>query len=529
MVEESPVLLPPAEESIEAEPDTALEPEPDSGEPTPESSSEPGFVCACKESMRSACEGLPFYKEHESQRYCVLHYPAKEKSADFKAELDNKLNKKDFDFRGVWFPDDVDFSSFEFSAAADFSSAKFSAAADFSSATFSADANFFFARFAAAAYFKDASFGAAAYFFRARFGAAAYFNRATFGAFAAFNNATFSATADFNSAWFTTGAYFFYATFSAAADFGFARFSEIAGFSDTMFSEAADFSSARFSADADFKDVTFSAAAYFFSVKFSDTYFNLSVFHARTDFSRASFNGSVHFVGSATERLLKDGTSLAAMALGEDPSLDFQYVSIEHPERIAFYTLNLRPHWFVNVDSRQFVFTDVDWKWERISIKQEIAALVERVSSPNDLLAIACRQLAENAEANNRYGEASRFRYWAMDLARPKKWSGWSFWKTDWLHVLYWAVSGYGERIRRALGVLAAVWIVFALLYTWIGFTEQIRFPRALTYSLGVISLQKPEPRPLTTLAHTLVTLETILGPLQAALLALAIRRKFMR
>jgi hypothetical protein len=49
------------------------------------------------------------------------------------------------------------------------------------------------------------------------------------------------------------------------------------------------------------------------------------------------------------------------------------------------------------------------------------------------------------------------------------------------------------------------------------------------TYSLGVISLQKPEPKPVTNLAQIFVILETILGPLQVALLALAIRRKFMR
>ena len=58
---------------------------------------------------------------------------------------------------------------------------------------------------------------------------------------------------------------------------------------------------------------------------------------------------------------------------------------------------------------------------------------------------------------------------------------------------------------------------------------EPLPLKRALTYSLGVMSLQKPEPKPATGTAQTLVTLETILGPLQAALLALAIRRKFMR
>ena len=58
---------------------------------------------------------------------------------------------------------------------------------------------------------------------------------------------------------------------------------------------------------------------------------------------------------------------------------------------------------------------------------------------------------------------------------------------------------------------------------------ESLRWPRALTYSLGVMTLQKPEPRPATNAAQSLVMLETILGPVQAALLALAIRRKFMR
>jgi hypothetical protein len=96
---------------------------------------------------------------------------------------------------------------------------------------------------------------------------------------------------------------------------------------------------------------------------------------------------------------------------------------------------------------------------------------------------------------------------------------------------------------------------VFALLYTRVGFMplppkqsndaessmiatlvtiqegtgQPLEFSRALTYSLAVMSLQKPDPKPLTGTAQALVLLETILGPVQAALLALAIRRKFMR
>lgn len=43
------------------------------------------------------------------------------------------------------------------------------------------------------------------------------------------------------------------------------------------------------------------------------------------------------------------------------------------------------------------------------------------------------------------------------------------------------------------------------------------------------MALQKPEPLPANRRAKALVLFEIILGPLQAALLALAIRRKFMR
>src|SRR5436189_3028170 len=64
---------------------------------------QPTIVCACEGWMRSACAGEPFYKEHEGNRYCVLHFPGKEKSADFEKALQRKLENEDFDFRGVWF------------------------------------------------------------------------------------------------------------------------------------------------------------------------------------------------------------------------------------------------------------------------------------------------------------------------------------------------------------------------------------------------------------------------------------------
>jgi hypothetical protein len=116
--------------------------------------------------------------------------------------------------------------------------------------------------------------------------------------------------------------------------------------------------------------------------------------------------------------------------------------------------------------------------------------------------------------------------------------------------------------VKRAFGVLLTIWLLFAVIYwagnaTWWQPKQSARpipessrpdeqsldvaakpeavaatvlsLPEAVIYSAGVMSLQKPEPLPANKCAKTFVLLETFLGPLQAALLALAIRRKFMR
>jgi len=171
----------------------------------------------------------------------------------------------------------------------------------------------------------------------------------------------------------------------------------------------------------------------------------------------------------------------------------------------------------------------------------------KHIRSPNRLLAIACQQLAVNAEENSRYEEASKFRYWAMDARRREKKGFFSIFR---LHWFYWAVSGYGERSLRAFIFLIGIWLLFAFLYTQVGFlrwepkissaedvmtakTDETGTPlrplNAALYSLGVITLQKPDPKPATFTSQTLIAIETFLGPLQVALLALAIRRQFMR
>ena len=51
----------------------------------------------------------------------------------------------------------------------------------------------------------------------------------------------------------------------------------------------------------------------------------------------------------------------------------------------------------------------------------------------------------------------------------------------------------------------------------------------SISYSLRIMILQRPDPLPSNDLAKLAVTLESIFAPLQAGILALAVRRKFMR
>lgn len=452
------------------------------------------FICDCDERMRPACASEYFYKEREGKRYCVLHYPSSEKIMAFRISLKRKLNAEDFDFRGLWFPEKAGFEGVQFRLNTDFHGASFSAGADFRGASFGGSANF--------------------------------------------SEAIFNADVDFGGASFSGEAFFREARFNAHANFYAASFRGRTSFYQASFSGHTDFYRTSFSADVLFYEASFDADSYFRRVKFSaDADFTKSKISAKADFSYATFAGQALFAGDKDHQVF-----------GEHSYLNLQHARVEKPERGSFHTLKLSPHWFVNVDARKFEFVNVDWSNNLKRFKQEVETLGPLVSSaPHRLLSIAYRQLAINAEENHRYGEAADFRYGSMDLRRLERpRDGKSLHA---LHWLYWMGSGYGERVTRAVVVLAVLWLAFAGLYTRTGFERKISpdntektivlqedevgkplpFKRALIYSFAVMSLQKPEPKPLTNAAHSLVMVETILGPIQAALLALAIRRRFMR
>jgi hypothetical protein len=428
------------------------------------------FVCGVREKnpdYLSACKNLPEYRDTS---YCVLHFPGEEKE-DFEQVKKDKLEQEDYDFRGTVFPEGTsDFSEFVFDGNADFTGATFVGEADFKDATFSAERTLFEARFS--------------------------------------NKSTSFAGAEFSGA-------------------------------ETYFPQKTFF--------------------------MGEVVFNLATFK-----QKASFWGSN-----------------ANPVFGSGAWARFDHSRIEKPEQFTFNSVLLHPGWFINADVRKVDFTDVKWYGMpgglEGTLDEELDVLIKRrrdIESPHTLLAQTCRRLSANAEENHEYPLANEFHYWSMDALRKKSWDH-LLWIREWIsksglrvarrcslattlrlvwsrirrrrqsrlrsrfgliNTLYWALSGYGVRAGRALGVLVTIAVVFAVLYMLVGNSSLRVLPivgiwqaladagQALMYSLGVMVRLRPEPIPKEMgLFQILVTVEGILGPLQIALLALAIRRKVMR
>jgi hypothetical protein len=284
--------------------------------------------------------------------------------------------------------------------------------------------------------------------------------------------------------------------------------------------------------------------------------------------------------------------------------------TFDKPEKVHFQTVRLRPSWLVNIASeiRKFNFTNIDWSDEHakpISIPGELA-VIEKLTKHNSkrLLAIVFRQLAENAEVNSRFEEASMFRRLAMETEwrekkeRVRNWISNFVLETEKLkkrvgshlfgesveeknqpnpptnafgvisrsddlliHWLYRVSSYYGESWAWAgIMLFVIVLLVFPLTYMQTLFqvcpkqkpvpmsiavceskdeelrngcecrTRGLAFGEAIVHSLTIASLQNVDYRkPISHRGEAIIILERVLAPLQVALLALALRRKFMR
>ena len=501
-----------------------------------------------------------------------------------------KFEKPDYgrkaEFTKSTFSETIDFSNAEFFYDADFKDAKFpeSGKTDFESVIFHNGVSFENVEF------FDGDFKRAKFCYQKKSFDKTIFKYCKFQKSISFVSAEFYQQTDFEKSTFQN-AHFESAVFAGSANFREAQFSEDVFFNDAKFgykrenritSVQVNFDGAGFGSDS--------------RVFFDNTWFSW-----HTSFNYVKFDGYILFKGTS-ENPVFDYVFEEHAFWG---LLDFTYTTIEKPEKVYFQTVRLRPSWFVNsvFDLRKVNLIDIDWgngNSSSFSIEDELKVLEKRIKhNSKKLLTVTFRQIAENAESNNRFDEASNFRQIALRtewIEKKEKISNWinnlvpeseklkrRFGGSDkeedkpipptnsfgilrrsgdfFIHGLYRITSFYGESWSWALGILLSlILVIFPIIYTQINFqtcskdrpiatsltvceskdeeirknctcsTDQITFTDAIVQSLTTATLQNVEYRkPLTVWGELWIILEKIFAPLQAALLALAIRRKFMR
>jgi hypothetical protein len=515
------------------------------------------------------CEAI---LEIEGKHYCLMHAPTKYKSDDFEKAFQEKLAAKNYNFCGVWFPGDANFSKHNFESEVNFNFAVFNGHADFRAAQFSggdadfrevqftggdtdfsnaqfsgADANFSNTRFSGGStYFRGVQFGGADVIFKnTEFrGKNTIFSRTEFSKAVGFIDAVFTNRISFLQAIFKQRVLFNRVRFCAGSmvTFSLARFGDFTGFREFKIEKGVDFYFGGATSENP-------EHIHFHSIDNLQPRWFINIDPRKFNFENTAFP------------LLKRKTLRDFFRQCRNFAPKKSFLALRRRPKLAAEILKLKATSEIEIE------TTVNYL-RLFSRNRNVIG-----NPPYQLLITAYRRLAENAEENARYEEAMSLRYMAMDFHRHSTWWGRFFPIT--LHWWYWASSGYGERAFRALIMLFLIWLIPFGLYAsslgmferkmtaadvrlltgdaaphlsdekiekYISNTELYDLPAfsaktnadlrdAAFYSLNVMAFQKPEPKPANDswLTRLVVTLQTILGPLQAALLALAIRRKFMR
>lgn len=528
------------------------------------------------------CNNLPAeFEGEDGNYYCVLHYPSDEKilTTNFDSFFRERLEKNYRNFQYTYFPNVGIFSGRTILNDVNLAHSTFSGEAYFNSSKFKGRLIFNNARFKESAHFGSSIFEQEINFENTIFEKGANFNSAAFNGSISFSKSLFEGKAEFREATFNEIVFFDATCFDKTVDFTCASFN-FSEFTKTIFNGEVYFTSVKFDEQADFSFSAFSSFAYITSATFlKNVFFNFSKFNenARIYFIQTNFNGAIsfvkadidgylHFEGGKRESM-KSGSiiqeGITFSFIGNDSLMILEHARIKNPEKMVFHSVRLQPNWFINQEgTKKIVFTNCDWKSpdeNDISFTSEIFALQNReILNPDRLLKITYRQLAENAESNNRFEEASKFRQLAFECERferkerIEKWFQESIscssllgkigekakiFPYDFVHWLYRWTSGYGENRVWAFFVLSIIIIISAILYA----TPLCEFPNgqngvrsldfieSIAYSLRVMVLQRPEPFPVNNFGKVVLALESVFAPLQLALLALAIRRKFMR
>ncbi len=443
---------------------------------------------------------------------CLMHSQRREEDeADFHKEFERILTEAGegtADFTGFIFSN-AEYRGREFLAHCIFDSAVFLGNAKFRKAKFTKGADFTDTEFEGVVNFSLAEFSGPALFVIARFKLSANFERATCLQDADFGAAEFLGMADFRACKFKGHAEFSRATFTDDAAFAGATFRDVADFSEAKFGGTAEFGGANFAAEVGFSHTTFERLANFAAgsfdgpAKFTEAAFKmhasfwLASFNEVADFHHARFDGAVEFRETRIAR--RDQVHEAPI---------FVLAQCEKPECVVFYKTYLGRALLHNCDVSRFVFSNVEWRKRvengKAAVFEEVidlngvvaAALQPAQGSPDErnyaLIAELYQQLKKNYDDRRDYWTGGDWHYGEMEMKRlatpsPGRVARWltkkgvnekrlnrvrQLWHRQ-MGVAAWykRASEYGESYGRPVVWLAAIVLLFTLLYPLAGLT----------------------------------------------------------
>lgn len=452
-------------------------------------------------------------------------------------------------------------------------------AADFSKATFSEEAWFNEATFSEGAWFPDATFSGPAWFAGVAFSETAWFGEAIFSGPAEFRGATFSKTA-----WFSG------AVFSKTAEFRDATFSEETAFLGATFSGAATFAGTGFSGDASFDEVVVQSELRVEALAErvtarrlrGDGRLSLRLRAAEVDLSDVVLAGSVSvhgldhpirgqdetaFDASAGVRVVSvRGLDASSVTLTDVDLSQCRFAGLQRTDQIVLdgrcvfadgpggrrRVLAEEHHWQATRAAQATAWADRWWQqtrgWRRLPELEVVGPA---------RLEVLYRQLRKALEDAKNEPAAGDFYYGEMQMRRAA-----STRRTErWLLGLYWALSGYGLRARRALAWLVLLIALSITGLSWFGFSQtskdQIasgtvatsagrqpiiltirqsepvktlayRIEKATEVTLNAVIFRNPEAD-LTSPGRYLNIAVRVLGPILLGLTILAIRNQVKR
>ena len=525
-------------------------------------------MACCKaghEHLDNWCKDEPIvHTGSAGKEYCVFHAPVGKKKCS-KTKFDNQLAERitqhleaetECDLSGTIFEWNIkieDLPSHNSPTiklpAMNLSYTHFKGNADFFF-TFFGDANFIKAHFWKEVFFGHAHFKKSAIFTEAEFENKVNFSRTKFKEGADFSNAVFSSDvffyhanfydgnnnyeADFSDANFKGNAHFYESRFLGDADFTGAQFFKEADFIQSRFSGDAVFSYSKFKGEVKYSRSAYKGIAFFVNTRFEqETSFKETFFNNEADFSATHFEKVAYF--SAMLEQNTDKKYYIDIPIGYNlfnGIARFKNIIIINALRLE--KANLKKASFIDTDVRQIEFLNCVWPEES---GQRILHDHSQLSKPLpkeqhiDLIKkveILYRRLKQKAKESHDEAEASLWHYGEKEMQRQRGGPGGFF---SWVIInLYCAFSGYAERPVRAFYFFIGLIFFFALLLAWTKDGTGHGLGELLLSTLQYATFEKtPEIVPKETWGMVVKLGAKLLIPLQAALMALAIRNRFRR